>query len=312
MRLPFPQRLRASPLARGVLVASALLLPACSTARHGGGDPSRLGSLPARLRLLAVDRAAADSAGRHGVGRALAAIIDDRAVVLLPGAPVVAGAVDVRRALAGVASRATWVPLHAELSADSTLGTTHGVLLRTVGGAPAHGKYLAVWRRSGDAWRLLAWVVTGGVAPIADAQAPAAVPQFAQDAQDAATRAIADADRAFSAHAERTDASAAFAAFAAPDGTLFPATGDIARGPADIAARLRDVSRVTRWRWQPVVAVAAVSGDLGFTVGEAVIAPRDGSAAATAYSKYLTVWRRQPDGRWRFVADAGNARPAPR
>jgi ketosteroid isomerase-like protein len=28
------------------------------------------------------------------------------------------------------------------------------------------------------------------------------------------------------------------------------------------------------------------------------------------YSKYLTVWKKQRDGSWRFVADGGSARPA--
>lgn len=308
-------RLRRAPvgpplrlLTAGALVALVALAGGCTGRRPVSSAPDRLGSLPARLRLLAVDRGVGDSATRVGVGAALAQVLDPAAVVLLPGAPVIAGAADARRALAQVVSRATWVPLHAELSADSSLGTTHGVLVRSDGGASAHGKYLAVWRRAGGGWRLAAWVVSGGLPAVGDAPAGSTPPAWADDA---AARELAEADRAFSADAGRTDAATAFGGWAAPDATLFPATGDLARGPADIAARLRDVARVTRWRWQPVVAVAAASGDFGFTVGEAVIAPREGSTGTTAYSKYLTVWRRQPDSRWRFVADAGNARPGP-
>jgi ketosteroid isomerase-like protein len=40
-------------------------------------------------------------------------------------------------------------------------------------------------------------------------------------------------------------------------------------------------------------------------VGEASIRTRH------YYSKYLTVWKRQPDGAWKFVADGGNERPGP-
>jgi ketosteroid isomerase-like protein len=54
-----------------------------------------------------------------------------------------------------------------------------------------------------------------------------------------------------------------------------------------------------------VAAQIAPSGDLGCTVGEAQI------ATLKRYSKYLTIWRRQADGSWKFVADGGNARPAP-
>lgn len=57
--------------------------------------------------------------------------------------------------------------------------------------------------------------------------------------------------------------------------------------------------------WTPVATYIADSGDLGCTVGEASVRGRG------SYSKYLTIWKRQPDGRWKFVADGGNARPAP-
>jgi ketosteroid isomerase-like protein len=57
--------------------------------------------------------------------------------------------------------------------------------------------------------------------------------------------------------------------------------------------------------WAPVGANIAASGDLGCTVGEAAV------TTLRAYSKYLTIWKRQPDGAWKFVADGGNARPGP-
>src|SRR5712664_393276 len=56
--------------------------------------------------------------------------------------------------------------------------------------------------------------------------------------------------------------------------------------------------------WWPVAAEIAPSGDLGCTIGEAKI------ASLNHYSKYLTIWRRQQDGSWKFVADGGNVRPA--
>jgi ketosteroid isomerase-like protein len=62
--------------------------------------------------------------------------------------------------------------------------------------------------------------------------------------------------------------------------------------------------------WHPVAGEVARSGDLGFTVGNAVFTGRslDGSPQVR-YSKYLTVWKRQRDGSWRYVVDGGNARP---
>lgn len=63
----------------------------------------------------------------------------------------------------------------------------------------------------------------------------------------------------------------------------------------------------SQWAWHPVLAGAAASGELGFTVGESVIRS-EGSAAS--YGKYLTIWRRLPTGVARFVTDGGTARPA--
>ncbi len=57
--------------------------------------------------------------------------------------------------------------------------------------------------------------------------------------------------------------------------------------------------------WHPVAVEIATSGDLGCTVGEATI------SSLHHYSKYLTIWKRQTDKTWKFVADGGNLRPAP-
>jgi hypothetical protein len=56
--------------------------------------------------------------------------------------------------------------------------------------------------------------------------------------------------------------------------------------------------------WSPIIGDA--SGDLGYTVRTATIRGERG----VHYSKYLTVWKRQRDGAWRFVVDGGNAAPA--
>jgi ketosteroid isomerase-like protein len=36
---------------------------------------------------------------------------------------------------------------------------------------------------------------------------------------------------------------------------------------------------------------------------------RADGAPEVRYSKYLTVWKKQRDGRWRYVVDGGSARP---
>ena len=104
-------------------------------------------------------------------------------------------------------------------------------------------------------------------------------------------------------------APAAFYRYAAPDGITFAGTGELNVGPAAIRARLAEgAAGKAKWVWRPVLTVAAASGDLGVTIGTAEI--DFGSKPADVFlSKYLTVWKRQPDGSIKFVADGGSGRP---
>ena len=72
-------------------------------------------------------------------------------------------------------------------------------------------------------------------------------------------------------------------------------------GQGGVVTRYRPVWTIAR------LAGTAASGDLGFTIGESVIRV-EGSPAS--YGKYLTIWRRLPDGSVRFLTDGGNPRPA--
>ena len=56
-------------------------------------------------------------------------------------------------------------------------------------------------------------------------------------------------------------------------------------------------------RWKPLRADVAASGDLGYTWGVAESGPtRDGPFKP--YAIYVTVWKRQAGGKWKFVYDA--------
>ena len=80
----------------------------------------------------------------------------------------------------------------------------------------------------------------------------------------------------------------------------------MACGRSAVASALADVAPGVL-TWEPRFADVAPSGDLGFTVGVATIH----GGTQTRWTKYLTVWKRQRGGEWRFVADGGNPAPAP-
>lgn len=63
--------------------------------------------------------------------------------------------------------------------------------------------------------------------------------------------------------------------------------------------------------WNPESAVVSSSGDLGYTSGTNAFTSTDATGKlVTEKGRYLTVWRKQADGRWRCVMDFGNSGPS--
>lgn len=98
----------------------------------------------------------------------------------------------------------------------------------------------------------------------------------------------------------------AFLAFAAEDAVLMR-NNQVVRGREAIrqwfAERPSDPSRV-RLDWKPDFVEVSASGDLGYTYGSYTLTIADSTGAAqTQTGIFHTVWKRQPDGSWRFVWD---------
>jgi ketosteroid isomerase-like protein len=56
--------------------------------------------------------------------------------------------------------------------------------------------------------------------------------------------------------------------------------------------------------WQPQQAFVSQSADLGYTYG--VYAFQPNSVDTTLYGTYVSIWKKQADGKWKFVLDTGN------
>jgi ketosteroid isomerase-like protein len=119
-------------------------------------------------------------------------------------------------------------------------------------------------------------------------------------------QSLLEADRAFAAKARTDGAAAAFADFMAEDGKLLGAADEPVEGTQaiyDVMALLPDNAEIA---WTPVEAVVADSGELGFTWGSyRLIAPGADGEMVVETGRYLTVWRRDAQGRWRGVLDIG-------
>lgn len=191
-------------------------------------------------------------------------------------------------------------------------------------GAPAtarpgkrYQRYLTVWTRTPSGpWRLAAAVLGKARGPFSmpptfsgtSAVAPQATPAAPSDVLAEAFAA----DSAFSAQSAREGMGKAFGDWAAPNAVLPGGPGGLFGQEAIKVGYAPFTLEQVDLRWEPKLGAAASSGDMAYTVGRAVSVSRgqDGKPE-TRYVKYLSVWRRQPDGQWRYVADSGNGNPGP-
>jgi sialate O-acetylesterase len=116
-----------------------------------------------------------------------------------------------------------------------------------------------------------------------------------------------EADRAFSARAQEVGTAQAFTEYAAEDAVMYrdraePIIGKEAIGK--VFAGDAGSSLV----WEPVAGDISSSGDLGYTRGKFVYhtAPgEDGTRQGPFKGYYTSIWKKQPDGTWKWVYDGG-------
>jgi ketosteroid isomerase-like protein len=57
--------------------------------------------------------------------------------------------------------------------------------------------------------------------------------------------------------------------------------------------------------WEPSGGTIAISGELGYTYGIYSLKPK--TRDTVYYGTYVSIWKRQPDGKWKFSLETGNA-----
>lgn len=104
---------------------------------------------------------------------------------------------------------------------------------------------------------------------------------------------------------------AAFADWFAEDGVALgngvaPLVGRVA-----IAKSANWSPKVYQLTWTPTDATMGPSGDFGYTWGHFEGHSKDVNGnTVTTSGRYITIWRKQPDGNWKVVLDAGANEPA--
>ena len=69
---------------------------------------------------------------------------------------------------------------------------------------------------------------------------------------------------------------------------------------------------ITPLNWRPEKAEVSPDGQLGYTFGNWQYSFTDKSGKkSTSYGNYVTIWKKQSDGSWKYVLDGGSDTPPP-
>ncbi|HET6207985.1 MAG TPA: nuclear transport factor 2 family protein, partial [Terracidiphilus sp.] len=104
---------------------------------------------------------------------------------------------------------------------------------------------------------------------------------------------------------------AGFADWFAEDGVALGNGAAPLIGRVAIAKSANWSPKVYQLTWTPTDAVMGPSGDMGYTWGHFEGRSKDANGnPVTTTGRYMTIWRRQADGNWKVVLDAGANEPA--
>jgi len=141
------------------------------------------------------------------------------------------------------------------------------------------------------------------------------LPFFACNPPKADVKEILKADKEFSDMCMDKGMPEAFVHFAADDVVkLQPQDHPVMNKPELEQMFAEHASDgILRFEWKPVKADIAASGDLGYTFGNWTIFVKGDATTkdTTIYGNYVSIWKKQKDGSWKYVLDSGNATPPP-
>ena len=294
-----------------------LLIAALQSGRAAPQSVRTVDTAVTAASLMSADSAMADRASRGNASVVLDEFEPDGAL-LFTGQPILRA--DSGRsafvARYGAPSVYRWRPLHAIVSSDGRFGCTVGLSTfrnaRDSVPTDRRGVYETCWRRGAEGrWRIVAQQRSDSppAAPSEENTRRTEWPHSATRslAGDQRTQAL-DTDAEFArVAAQLPGPGPAFVQFAAADAMLLGGE-TFSSGHRAIESAFDGFPADRYIVWQPDRRFGAASGGLAYTVGHSDHIPRDGKPGARAYGKFLSVWRQEPDGRWKFVLDLGSAR----
>jgi ketosteroid isomerase-like protein len=113
-------------------------------------------------------------------------------------------------------------------------------------------------------------------------------------------------ERAFARAAATSGTRAAFLAFVADDGIVFapgPVNGKKSWGERPARPGLLS--------WEPIYADISAAGDMGYDTGPWEFRPKGAGDKPVAFGQFMTIWKKQADGTFKFMLDLGISNPQP-
>jgi ketosteroid isomerase-like protein len=257
--------------------------------------------------LLAADRGWSEKAAGKDLVSAIAAMMDQNAVMVSGGAAeLIRGPDAIRARLAAKAENLTsaveWAPVGGGISADGTHGFTYGAMtVRPKDGAPQSLKYLAYWVKRPGGWRVAGYKRLGMREAVALTPAGPVVGWGAKRGDDAGATLKAS-EGAFSDEAQKIGLRAAFQKWGRADSVNLSSPDGIAIGAQAIGELVGPPEPVSSVTWAADEVLVAPSGDMGLSYGLLHInQPKEGGPAVVPF---FTVWARPaPGDPWRYVAE---------
>ncbi len=116
--------------------------------------------------------------------------------------------------------------------------------------------------------------------------------------------ALMDADRAFSTLSEVKGMRNAFMEYMDSNAVLLRPNHLPIIGARAIEYLLEQNDSGYTLKWQPHNATVSRSADLGYTFGIWALQPK--GQDTVLYGTYVSIWKKQQNGVWKYVLDAGN------
>jgi ketosteroid isomerase-like protein len=119
---------------------------------------------------------------------------------------------------------------------------------------------------------------------------------------------LVQVELAFAAMAQEKGVLPAFEHFAAPDVAFIDTDPRRFRGLEAVRQRMGKTPATTKLTWSPLFTDVSDDGTLGYNYGRYQARSQGADGTETVREGFfLTIWKRQPDGSWRYVMDNGAA-----